>query len=83
MRRYMVYRIGSNAANQSACQKYALGTVEAKSREMARYHAGLLWGHTCYANQYLDVKAWSRIPRAERDRFELSQAIQAAYRKED
>jgi len=50
---YLVYRHGSNAANQSMCNIKALCLVEAESPQEARWVAEEY--HTFYANQYSEA----------------------------
>jgi hypothetical protein len=60
---YAVYRHGSNAANQSLCNKRIVGTVTATSREEAcKLMAGRV---TVYRNQWLSAVPFSRLGKAE------------------
>lgn len=50
---YLVIRHGSNAANQSMCQRAVLGIVEADNKTEARELAESKW--TVYNNQHLEI----------------------------
>lgn len=55
MTSYLIYRHGSNAANQSMTPKMAVGIVEADTYDEARRIAGEQVN--CYANQHLELVA--------------------------
>ena len=60
---YAVYRHGSNAANQSRCNKMVVGTIEATSRaEACKLMADKV---TVYNNQWLSAVPFSRLDKAE------------------
>lgn len=60
---YVVYRHGSNAANQSGLQKMVVGAIEASNADSACY---LMQDRaTCFNNQYLSAKAWNSASRAD------------------
>jgi hypothetical protein len=60
---YAVYRYGSNAANQSRCNKMLVGTIKAGSRE----EACKLMGNkvTVYRNQWLSAVPASKLGKTE------------------
>jgi hypothetical protein len=64
MRPYAIYRHGSNAANQSLCDKAAVDVIEAETRQAA---LNLAWErsndnfYTIYYNQFLSAVAFSRL----------------------
>ena len=62
MARYIVVRYGSNAANQSMCNRAVLGTVDGKNREQAMEAATELG--PVYNNQHLELipSSRARIP---------------------
>ena len=61
---YAVYRYGSNAANQSRCNKMVVGTIEATSRaEACRLMADEV---TVYHNQRLEAVPASKVGKTER-----------------
>lgn len=61
---YVVYRHGSNAANQSLCNKRIVGTVTAGNRgEACRLMARKV---TVYCNQWLSAVPASRLGEAEK-----------------
>ncbi len=72
MTQYLIYRYGSNAANQPMCNKEAVAIVEAKSKAKATRRddsglnpegdivAAISDGVTVYANQSLEAVAESR-----------------------
>jgi hypothetical protein len=59
---YVVFRHGSNSANQTMQQVRPLGTYEAGSQAEACKQAGD--EHTCYANQILTSAPVSRLSAA-------------------
>jgi len=60
---YAVYRYGANAANQGACNKKIVGTIEATSRaEACKLMADKV---TVYNNQWLSAVPFSRLGKAE------------------
>jgi hypothetical protein len=60
---YAVYRYGSNAANQSMCNKMVVGTIEAASRaEACRLMSDKV---TVYRNQHLEAVPASKLGKAE------------------
>ena len=68
---YVVYRHGSNAANQHMCNKMIVGTIEAANRKEA---CKLMHDRvTVYNNQWLSAVPFSRLGKkdqmiaAERD----------------
>ena len=73
---YAVYRHGSNAANQSLCNKMLVGTIKAGSRKEAceRMAAKV----TVYNNQWLSAVPASKLGKADRQiAFERDLDIQA------
>jgi hypothetical protein len=62
MRPYIVYRHGSNAANQSMTPLMPVGIWEADSREEAIRRAAM--EVVIYANQHLTARAYSRVSHA-------------------
>jgi hypothetical protein len=58
MTQYLIYRHGSNAANQSMCGKLPIDIIEAASKGEAIRIAGE--NHTCYANQFFSAVCESR-----------------------
>ena len=67
MATYIIYRRGSNAANQSLCDRAVVGIVEARGAENAVATAHAELGVTCYANQHLTAKLWSRASNVDRE----------------
>ena len=69
--KYVIYRHGSNAANQSACPKMIVGTITARSRAEACNR--MIDKVTVYNNQWLSAVPFSRLGKkdqviaAERD----------------
>lgn len=60
---YVVYRHGSNAANQSMCNRTIVGTIKAGSRaEACRLMSDEV---TVYNNQWLSAVPFSRLGKAE------------------
>lgn len=55
---YLIYRHGSNAANQSMTNKLPIAIIEETSKENAVAKA--LKEHTCYANQFLSAVTESK-----------------------
>ena len=60
---YLIYRHGSNSANQSGCNKLAIAIVEATSKGAAIRQAAE--DHTVYANQFLSAVAESKANRED------------------
>jgi len=60
---YVIYRHGSNAANQSACPKMIVGTIRAASRAEAcnRMYDKV----TVYNNQWLSAVPYSRLGKKD------------------
>lgn len=87
---YVVYRNGSNGANQSE-HRLAVGFYDAPNRDAA-CEAALADGITCYNNQYLDAVPASKAPASdirdlcefggEAERQAADDADWAAYRAE-
>lgn len=63
---YVVFRIGSNAANQPMCQRAAIGTVTASNPREASFAALEKFGSQCYNNQHLECRAYSRCGSEDR-----------------
>lgn len=60
---YVVYRHGSNAANQSLCNKRIVGTVTAGNRgEACRLMARKV---TVYRNQHLEAVPFSQLGKTD------------------
>ena len=73
---YVVYRHGSNAANQGGCNKTIVGTVKAGSREEACKR--MADEVTVYRNQWLSAVPASKLGKADRQiAFERDLDIQA------
>ncbi len=66
MTKYLVYRHGSNKANQSMQQTMPVCEVEARSRDAAKQKAHDA-GITVYNNQWLEARPASRCSRADRE----------------
>lgn len=64
-RNYLVYRHGSNAANQSMCEKMPVAIVEADSAAEACDASGE--DAHCYNNQWLSAVAEYHAPAADWD----------------
>lgn len=64
---YVVFRVGSNAANQPMCQRAPIGRVTAENPRAASFAAGEKYGQECYNNQHLECLAASRTRREDRD----------------
>ena len=60
---YVVYRHGSNAANQGGCNKSIVGTVTATSREEACER--MASRVTVYRNQWLSAVPASKLSEAD------------------
>jgi len=61
--KYAIYRHGSNAANQSLCNKMIVGTIQAGSREEA---CELMRDKvTVYNNQWLSAVPFSRLGKKD------------------
>ena len=74
MGQYLIYRHGSNAANQSMTPVMTVCSIEAKSRAEAVQMA-LESGVTCYNNQRLEARPASRCSREDCQAvFELESA---------
>lgn len=61
---YGIYRNGSNATNQSMCERMLVAHVEAPNREAAvdaAHELEKIGRFTLYANQYLSVTPASKI----------------------
>ena len=65
-RQYVVYRHGSNSANQPMCNRMPIGIVEASDRHRALAKAKKELVVTIYNNQYLTVVPISRLSAADR-----------------
>lgn len=63
MTRYIIYRHGSNAANQSMTQTMVLGSIDAASKKDAIGQAAARY--TCYVNQRFEAKPISRCSKAD------------------
>jgi len=74
MSNYVIFRHGSNAANQSLCPVAIVATVEAKNRKEAKaseeYTDALA---SCYFNQFLELKPFSSLNSAEREELRTFQ----------
>ena len=66
MARYIIFRSGSNAANQSGLQEMILGVIEAPSYKQAKGQLDNLpregWFH-CYNNQHLAIEGFTSYRR--------------------
>lgn len=63
MTKYLIYRHGSNAANQSRINKMAIDIIEAKSQEAAKTIAA--GNHTVYNNQFLSAVPESKAKKSD------------------
>lgn len=70
---YLIYRHGSNSANQSMCSKLAIAIVEATSKDSAIQQAAE--DHTVYANQFLSAVAESKANREDWNSAGVDQAF--------
>lgn len=76
MNAYLIYRHGSNAANQSMTQTAVVCSVEAKSREEAERIASEKV--TVYNNQTLEARPASKCSKVDcQEAWEADQAIEA------
>ena len=64
-RHYIVYRHGSNAANQSMTPCMPVGIWEAASQEEAKEHAAQ--DVVVYANQYLTARSYKSASHADQE----------------
>ena len=66
---YIVYRYGSNAANQPMTGKMCLGIYGSSYRYKEQRHCDVIsracQDHTVYNNQFLGLKPYSRVTREE------------------
>ena len=70
MRDYLVVRFGANSANQSMTDRKVCGWVSAKNRKLALELAREEF--SCYANQYFELIASSKVSKADAlEAFEL------------
>lgn len=75
-RTYVIFRHGSDKANQPMCDVAVLGTVEAQSQDRALDRAWLSERWSIYANQYFTACPVSRctasdvVEAEECDRYE-------------
>lgn len=72
---YIVYRHGSNAANQSMTQVMAVGIWEAASRAEATQRAAVDPAVVVYANQYLEARPYSRSSHADQEDAEYADRL--------
>jgi hypothetical protein len=73
MTTYIIYRHGSNAANQSMTPTMVVGSVEAETKEAALKHAEE--NFTCYNNQRFEIKPASKCSkRDQQEAFESNLA---------
>ena len=70
---YLIYRHGSNSANQSMCNKMAIAIVAATSKDAAIMKA--VEDHTVYANQFLSAVAESKANREDWNSVGMEQAF--------
>jgi hypothetical protein len=80
MAKYLIYRYGSNAANQHLTPKMPVAVVEAESHEEAvqavydydneRIVDRLTESLTVYNNQYLTAKEYAKLTKKEREELE-------------
>ena len=77
MTSYLIYRHGSNSANQSMCNTMAIAIVEAASKEAAI--AIVAEDHTVYANQFLSAVPESKASREDWNAVVMEQAIYPAW----
>jgi hypothetical protein len=69
---YLIYRHGSNSANQSMCQTAILGTVEAMNTAEAKTLAADRW--SCYNNQCFEARHWRKCSAEDRETAFLADA---------
>ena len=81
MATYVIYRHGSNSANQSMCDKAVVGLLEAKSKKDALARAEQELHLTVYNNQYLSAVAWSKAQAGDREAAEDLDSIESALLK--
>ena len=70
---YLIYRHGSNSANQSMCNKMAIAIIEATSKDAAMRQAAD--DHSVYANQFLSAVAESKANREDWNAVGMEQAF--------
>ena len=73
MTSYLIYRHGSNFANQSMCSKLAIAIVDATRKDAAIVQAAE--DHTVYANQFLSAVPESKASREDWNAVVMEQAI--------
>jgi hypothetical protein len=76
--KYVIYRHGSNAANQSACLKKIVGTIKATSRKEACER--MIDKVTVYNNQWLTAVPFSRLGKADQQiAYERDEELEAVW----
>lgn len=85
---YVVYRHGSNAANQSMTPSMPIGVYEGVGRTADERHSNAIEQaqeeHTVYANQYLNAQPHNRVSpddyEGAREYQESQQMLREQYR---
>ena len=78
MKTYIVFRIGSNGANQPMQQEMALGKVEADNRTKACALAFEKYAKDCYSNQRLEVRHSRFVPAEVQNELTERLALEAS-----
>ena len=72
---YLIYRHGSNSANQSMTNKMAIAIMPAVSKDAAIWRAGAY--HTVYGNQFLSAVPESKANREDWNAVSFEQSVLA------
>lgn len=78
MKTYIIFRIGSNGANQPMQQEMAIGVIEADNRTKAGTLAFEKYAKDCYANQHLEVRNTRFVPAEVHNELTERLALEAA-----
>jgi hypothetical protein len=73
MTSYVIFRHGSNSANQSMTGRALVDLIEAKSAEAAAAESRV----DCYSNQHLSAKPVSRLTAEEKEELRSFEEIEA------
>lgn len=79
---YVVFRIGSNGANQPGQQEMALATVEATTKQKAWIIARNKYDTKCYSNQRIEVRNRRFVPADVWNALQEKLGLEATYAKE-
>lgn len=79
MTNYILFRHGSNAANQSMTQTAVVGSIMAKTRQDAREKGAELV--TVYSNQRIEARPASRCSRAAIEEAQYADMARAEWNK--